>query len=274
MHRLRRVDLQPLIDKAAGKLKAWWGRNLTQAGRLSLTKSVLSVQPVYLLTVINVNNEILGELDKLRKQFFWAGDQELTGGQCKVNWPTVGRPLKLGGLGVLDIKYFARALRMRWLWQEITDPDKPWIGLGTPCTKIDKLLSAACTTIHIGDGSDISFWHSAWADGQRPKNLAPKIYSASGRKNRTLQEAVQDHTWVMDLDVSKCLTLGQLTEFVALWIKVQNLHLTPGERDHVTWKFMPSNTSHRVDKDRPHTADLETVGASEMQDFFLAYHKK
>lgn len=65
-------------------MKAWWGRNPTQAGRLSLTKSVLSSQPVYLLTVINADSETLEELDKLRKRFFWAGDQELTGENAKL----------------------------------------------------------------------------------------------------------------------------------------------------------------------------------------------
>jgi len=109
------VDLQPFVDKVAGKLRAWWGRNLTQAGRLALTKSVLSSQPVYLLTVMNTSAEFLEDLDKLRKCFLWVGDQALSGGKCKVNWPTVGCLLQLGGLGVLDLKSFARALRVRWL---------------------------------------------------------------------------------------------------------------------------------------------------------------
>ena len=151
------MDLQPFVDKAAGKLRAWWGRNLTQAGRLALTKSVLSSQPVYLLTVINTSAEFLEDLDKLRKRFLWAGDQALSGGKCKVNWPTVGHLLQLEGLGVLDLKSFARVLRVRWLWQEQSQPDKHWVGIGTPCTEVDKLLFAACTTTHIGDGLSISF---------------------------------------------------------------------------------------------------------------------
>ena len=44
------------------------GRLLTQAGRLSLTKSVLSSQPVYLLTVLKTYKETLQKIDKLRKQ--------------------------------------------------------------------------------------------------------------------------------------------------------------------------------------------------------------
>jgi hypothetical protein len=52
--RLRKVDFQPQIDKATAKLSKWRGRNLTQAGRVCLTKAVLSSQPVYLLTVFSL----------------------------------------------------------------------------------------------------------------------------------------------------------------------------------------------------------------------------
>lgn len=53
------------------------------------------------------------------------------------------------GLGVLDFQKFARALRLRWLWMEQADPDKPWRGLATPCNNSDHLLFAACTDIHF-----------------------------------------------------------------------------------------------------------------------------
>jgi hypothetical protein len=35
--RFKKLDFQPLIDKAAGKMSAWNGRNLTQAGRVCFT---------------------------------------------------------------------------------------------------------------------------------------------------------------------------------------------------------------------------------------------
>jgi hypothetical protein len=77
--RLRKVDFQPQIDKAASKLSAWYGRNLTQAGRVSLTKLVLSSQPVYLLTVIKPPQEVMDDIDKLRRRFLWAGTKRSQG---------------------------------------------------------------------------------------------------------------------------------------------------------------------------------------------------
>jgi hypothetical protein len=68
-NRLCKLDFPPLIDKAAGKLSMWNERNITQAGRVSLTKSVLSSQPVYTLTVLEPSKESLEEIDKLRQRF-------------------------------------------------------------------------------------------------------------------------------------------------------------------------------------------------------------
>lgn len=157
IRRLRKVDFQPLGNKAAATLSGWWGRNLTQAGRVTLTKSVLSSIPVSLLTALSTTKEVLEFVDKHRKKFLWAGDDNLTGGKCKINWPTVNRPTHLGGAGVLDLEKFARALRLRWLWQKWTALDKPWVGMGTPCNETDRLFFAASTTIEIGNGQKASF---------------------------------------------------------------------------------------------------------------------
>ena len=71
-----------------------------------------------------------------------------------VNWPTVNRPKDLGGLGVLDLDKFCRALRVRWLWQEWSADNKPWSGLEIPCSEMDGLLFNASTAITIGNGKE------------------------------------------------------------------------------------------------------------------------
>jgi hypothetical protein len=158
--RLKKLDFQPLIDKAAGKLSAWNGRNLTQAGRVCLTKLVLSSQPVYHLTALKPPLEVIQELDKIRRRFLWVGDKAISGGKCKVNWRKTTLPKELGGLGVLDLEKFARALRLRWLWQQWTSPDKAWAGTEVPCDDADKRLFAKCTQIALGDGDKANFSHS------------------------------------------------------------------------------------------------------------------
>lgn len=47
---------------------------------------------------------------------------------------------KLGGLGVIDLELFSRSLRLRWLWYEWCDQERPWVGTDVPCDEIDRQL--------------------------------------------------------------------------------------------------------------------------------------
>jgi hypothetical protein len=70
---LRRMDFQPLVDKAVAKLTNWNGRHINHAGRLTLVKAVLTSQAVYCLTSLRAPKATLREIDGKRKQFLWAG---------------------------------------------------------------------------------------------------------------------------------------------------------------------------------------------------------
>jgi hypothetical protein len=48
--RLRRIDFQPLVDKAVSKLTIWNGKNINHVGMSTLVKAVLTSQAVYRLT--------------------------------------------------------------------------------------------------------------------------------------------------------------------------------------------------------------------------------
>ena len=47
-----------------------------------------------------------------------------------VAWPTVCRPVELGGLGVTDLRLAGYVLQTRWLWLQRTDTIKLTMGVG------------------------------------------------------------------------------------------------------------------------------------------------
>nr|AAL58152.1 hypothetical protein [Oryza sativa Japonica Group]AAL79345.1 Putative reverse transcriptase [Oryza sativa]AAP53273.1 hypothetical protein LOC_Os10g21410 [Oryza sativa Japonica Group] len=176
-------------------------------GRTTLVKSVLSAQPIYLLTTaLKVTKESLEQLDKQRRRFLWAGTGDITGGKCK------------------------------------RDLSKPWVGLETPCDGVDRDLFAASTKITVGDGNTTRFWDSAWIDGQRPKDLMPLVYEISKNRKKSLRQGKEDDSWVHDLtlDAGSSITINLLDQLVRLWEAVRNVHLDSEEPDQIAWKFTSS----------------------------------
>jgi hypothetical protein len=122
-----------------------------------LIRTVLSALPTYLLTVLKPPKKFYKEFKKMRRPFLWAGDQELHGSKCKVNWSRACRPLKYGGLGVTELTYFSRALRLPWLWFRWKKPESPWCSLDMPIDCTNQALFAAATRVQVKNGRIASF---------------------------------------------------------------------------------------------------------------------
>lgn len=71
---------------------------------------MLSAMPIYLMTSIKAPKQMVEDIDKMIRRFLWAGDSELSGGKCKVAWTTVAKPVEYGGLGIIELDKFSRAL--------------------------------------------------------------------------------------------------------------------------------------------------------------------
>jgi len=228
------VEVQPLIDKVGKKLAVWKGRFLNKSGRLKLVNSVLSALPTYFPTVFKLQKWAIKAIDKFRRGFLWKGTSTYKGGHCLVNWPTTRRPKKFGGLGILDLDLFSRAFRLRWLWFQWTEPDRPWVGTEPPIDAIDRQLFRASTTVTIGDGLKASFWQSSWLHGKAPMDLYPDLYRLAWRKNRSVKEELQNQSWTRGL--WRMETVDEMAQFVELWDHVHNVQLLNSE-DQIKWNW-------------------------------------
>lgn len=93
---IRRVDIQPLIDKLGNRLPAWRGSFLTRAGRLHLMTTVLSAMPTYFFMVFALKKWVIKKIDKIGRGFLLKGSDDARGGHCLVCWAKVKRPKSLG----------------------------------------------------------------------------------------------------------------------------------------------------------------------------------
>jgi hypothetical protein len=159
VHRLRSGDFQYIVDKMASKLPIGQGKYVTTAGRVALVKSVIASQAIYPLTVLPLPKGIFKAILKVEHAYIWAASDKVSGGKCKVKWDVVCASKNTGGLGVLDLENFGRALRLRWPWYEWTDPERAWVGLGNPCNNDDTDIFYASINLTLGNGDTAMFWH-------------------------------------------------------------------------------------------------------------------
>jgi hypothetical protein len=78
-----------------------------------------------------------------------------------------------------------------------------------------------------GGGDKANFWHSAWLQGDRPKDLAPLLFAKSRKKNRTVAATLSDNNWIRDSDHLVGFTSAHLREFITLWNWVEQVPLQP-----------------------------------------------
>lgn len=242
---LRRTAFHPLIDKVATSMPTWKAALLNKAGRLTTVKAVMSATGIHTMIALKVPDWVIHEIDKRRRGFLWAGKSSATGGQCLMAWPTVCRPTELGGLGIPDLKFAAYALRLRWLWLQRTDQNRPWRDLEL-AFGADRAVSSMfhnSVDIELGDGQLSLFWADRWNGGNSPCVIAPDLCSQIRpgiRGSRTVAQALPGRAWIADIRGQ--LTVAMLEQYIYVWHSTRDCSLRPATEDILKWRWSPSAT--------------------------------
>ena len=246
LHKLTRAQIQPIIDKIADQLPRWKADLLTKAGRKNLVQFVLTSMLIYLAMAMDLPSWALRAIDKIRRGFLWKGRREARGGHCLLAWPKVTRPVELGGLGISNLQQLGWALRMRWLWLQKTEPDKPWNFLPIQVHQSVKSFFSMAVVTQVGNGTNTLFWTDRWLHGQSLDMMVPHLFEAisSRAKRRTVHEAMTDRRWVSD--IRGALTVNVLIEYLGLWDLLLDVELQPELEDSHTWRFSASGVVKSV----------------------------
>nr|AAV43891.1 hypothetical protein [Oryza sativa Japonica Group] len=203
--------LQRLLDKATdlGAISKLRGRAVRFRTSMYADDAAIFINPnkenlVFLLTGLKASKGSLEILDKQRRKFLWTDEETLTYGKCKINWTQTRVPTASGGLGILNLEKFARALRLRWLWYE-------WKLLGVGLVGREKVERRGATSLR----------------------------AASKKKNRSLQQALQSNQWLLDvtLPADTGWTTELIDQLVMIWSATQTVELSEHEEDKITWKL-------------------------------------
>ena len=101
--KLRREDLQPIIDRIIKNISGWLGRYLTYRGKLILLCACIVSIPAYLMAMIKFPKWAINAINSQMAHFFWGNIDD----QHKhhlANWGLVTRKKEFGGLGIPNLK--------------------------------------------------------------------------------------------------------------------------------------------------------------------------
>ncbi|CAN1131019.1 Putative ribonuclease H protein At1g65750 [Linum perenne] len=107
------------------KLAGWKANNLSLAGRVTLASSVLNAIPSYVMQTAALPVYICEAIDKKVRDFIW-GSVDGVRKIHNINWETVCKPKRLGGLGLRNARDLNNAFLMKIVWGLISRPSELW----------------------------------------------------------------------------------------------------------------------------------------------------
>jgi hypothetical protein len=238
---LTKSEWQPALDMMIHTMPAWQRGLIDRAGRLILIKAVIMARPIHQLLIAEAPVWLLEEIVKWARAFFWAGKQEISGGQCLVAWDNICRPWSQGGLGIKNLQLQGLALRSRWEWLRRTDPERPWQGLPMLRDQSTRAVFDTLAVITIGDGKQVMFWIDRWINGLTATDIAPMVVvSVSTRKKnkRRVADAIVQDAWVGDVNIN--ISIEGWLQCINLWEAIDSIRLDASRPDRFRWTGSPS----------------------------------
>jgi hypothetical protein len=87
-------------------------------------------------------------------------------------------PVQLGGLGVLNLKFFGTAMCCRWPWLKWAAASKPWTLIPADDEADVQELFHAATRMRISNGKRAKFWTDRWLpNGSSVQHSVPILFS-------------------------------------------------------------------------------------------------
>ncbi|KAL4391935.1 hypothetical protein AHAS_Ahas03G0294800 [Arachis hypogaea] len=166
------------------RLSTWKARNLSLAGRVTLTQSTLASIPTYIMQTMRISLRVCDKIDSICRSFVWGGNN--SGKKIHLlSWKKLCSLKKSGGLGFRSARMMNDANLMKLAWKLIHNRDSLWVqvlcskyrcGDNTiPLMKPLQRMSNAWKGIshiwkqfernliwRIGSGQTVDFWKHHW----------------------------------------------------------------------------------------------------------------
>jgi hypothetical protein len=124
----KRQAFQSIVDKVLRRVEGLRAKTLSQAGRLTLIKSVAATLPSYAMSTFLLPNGIYTALDRIFKNFWWGFHPKKVINLSLKAWDSLCLPKSVGGLGLRRMKDVNLALISKLGWKLHTKASSLWIA--------------------------------------------------------------------------------------------------------------------------------------------------
>ena len=218
------------------------------AGIICLINFVLTVVPLFYLSMFKAPSSICKKIVSIQSRFLW-GWGKVNKPIAWVSWKDVCKTKEEGGLGCRDIRRFNQALLAKWRWRYISEKTGRWKQIldskyilghesgHTPLTFQSwwwRDLSKICKEgggkgwfqAELGCGDKAYFWEERWFGSTDFKTLFPRLFSLSLNKGQKVGEVGEwinsvwrwrlrwrrdKFVWESDLEQELILLLSRVT---------------------------------------------------------------
>ena len=106
------------LEKVKEILRCWKYRRLALLGKITVIKSLVVSQLVYLLSPLRSNYKVLNEINDLLYTFLWNGKGD------KIKRKVMINDFGVGGLKMIDISSFSKSLKTTWIKKYLDNNNK------------------------------------------------------------------------------------------------------------------------------------------------------
>ncbi|KAJ0582905.1 putative RNA-directed DNA polymerase [Helianthus annuus] len=209
---------RPVFDIFEKRLSLWKASTLSIGGRVTLIRSVLESLPTYFFSLYRAPVKVVQDLESIIRKFLWGGSSEVNKVHW-VAWDRVASPIKMGGLGLHNLKDVNIALLAKWGWRFKNEQDSLWvkvvkalhIGNVWDFLPVKKVLGGVWSNIAsvinrplsdgvpirnlfkgvVGRGDKILFWLDPWLFDFPMKDKFPALFRLEVVKNCSVRDRIE-----------------------------------------------------------------------------------
>ena len=123
LDKMLELNYKNAIQKTKKILSTWKPQNLTPIGRITIVKTFAIPKFNHLFASLPAPKNIMEELNKMLFDYFWAGKPD------KVKRSIISQNYECGGLKMLDVLKFEKAMKLNWIKHIVEQQNSAWFKL-------------------------------------------------------------------------------------------------------------------------------------------------